>query len=429
MAQLLQFFPPFLEGLSKSIADVWNATWWVVLPLISFLLFWEFWVLYIRFRFIVAIKWVLLDIKIPKNILQTPKAMEQVFAAAHAPYSYGLRFMEKYWEGKVEYWMSFEMVSLGGDVHFYLRLPKQYRNLMESAIYAQYPSAEISEVEDYVRQAPKVLPNKTYDLWGMELVLLNPDPYPIRTYPMFEEAVEERRVDPVAMITEVMSKLKAEEQIWIQILARPTGSDWRKKGEELMDKMLGKEPKKKEGVFGFLSPGVSFQELARAPFEHPSVEAKKKKEDDKFRLLMLTPSEKEKVEGIERKTSKLGFETTIRFIYIDRRDSFSRDNVAAVQGAFRQFNTQNLNLLRPDKKTMTAAVHGLFKKTRLNWRRRLIFERYRDLVLNHKKPILNIEELATIYHIPITAVAAPQLSRVEAKKGGAPPTLPLVENE
>ncbi|MBI2033962.1 MAG: hypothetical protein HYT13_02595, partial [Candidatus Liptonbacteria bacterium] len=144
MAQLLQFFPPFVEGLVRSIADVWNATWWVVLPLTSGLLFWEFWVFYIRFRFIKAITWILLDIKIPKNILQTPKAMEQVFAAAHAPYSYGLKFFEKYWEGKVEYWMSFEMVSLGGDVHFYLRLPKQFRNLMESAIYAQYPSAEIS---------------------------------------------------------------------------------------------------------------------------------------------------------------------------------------------------------------------------------------------------------------------------------------------
>ncbi|MBI2033653.1 MAG: hypothetical protein HYT13_00985, partial [Candidatus Liptonbacteria bacterium] len=316
---------------------------------------------------------------------------------------------------------------LGGDVHFYLRLPKQFRNLMESAIYAQYPSAEISLAEDYVKQAPKIVPNKTYDLWGIELVLQNPDPYPIRTYPMFEEAVEERRVDPVAMISEVMSKLKADEQIWIQILVRPTGGDWRKKGEEIINKMLGKEPKKKEGILNFLSPGVSFQELARAPFEHPSIEVPKKKEEDRFRLLMLTPGEKEKVEGIERKTSKLGFETTIRFAYIDRRDSFSRDNVAAVLGAFRQFNTQNLNLLRPDKKTMTAAVHYFFKKIRLNWRRRLIFERYRDLLFNRKKPILNIEELATIYHIPITAVAAPQLLRVEAKKGGAPPTLPLVE--
>jgi hypothetical protein len=325
--------------------------------------------------------------------------------------------------------MSFEMVSLGGDVHFYLRLPKQYRNLMESAIYSQYPSAEISQAEDYVKQAPNIAPNKNYDLWGMELVLLNPDPYPIRTYPMFEEAVEERRVDPVAMISEVMSKLKSDEQIWIQILCRPTGGDWRKKGEEIIDKMLGKEPKKKAEIFSFLSPGVTFQELARAPFEHPSIEVTKKKEEDRFKLLMLTPGEKEKVEGIEKKTSKLGFETTIRFVYIDRRDSFSRDNVTAVLGAFRQFNTQNLNLLRPDKKTMTAAVHGLFKKTRLNWRRRLIFEKYRYLMFNSKKPILNIEELATIYHIPIGAVAAPQLSRVEAKKGGAPPTLPLVEDE
>ncbi len=362
--------------------------------------------------------------------MKTPKAMEQIFAAAHVPYSYGLKFTEKYWEGKEEYWTSFEIVGSNGEVHFYMRVPKQYRNLMESAIYSQYPEAELTEVNDYVKDMPHVLPNKIYDIYGDEQILRAPDCYPIRTYPMFEESVEERRVDPVAMITETISKLKEDEKIWIQIMAKPTGDDWKEKGMVIVDKITGREEKKKKRQPFFSSLfGVTAGEVMRSPFEHPSLEVEKKKEDERFnfRMLMLTPGQKEIVEGIERKIAKLGFETTIRFIYIDRRDSFSRDNVASAMGFFRQFNTQNLNLLKPDKKTMTRGVHYWLTGLRLRWRKRLVFEHYRDMVFNHHKPILNIEELATIYHFPIMGVGVSSLEKVESRKGGPPAPLPIIE--
>lgn len=448
MSEILQLFPPsiaqVIEGILKSTGEVWGKVWWFALPLVSFFVFWEFWVLYIQFKFISAIEWKLLEIRVPKNILKNPKAMEQIFAAAHAPYSYGLRFSEKYWEGRVEYWMSFEFVGRAGEVHFYLRLPKQYRNLMESAIYAQYPEAEVIEVQDdYRKQMPRTLPDKTYDLYGAELILRNPDPYPIRTYPMFEEAVEEQRVDPMATIAEAMSRLKSDEQIWIQILARPTGDDWKKKGEELINKIAGrKSPARPKGFLSELLGTIedpirelidnfieSVQEaFSGGPITTVKSQTKTEREQaDLSRIFFTTPLEKEILEGISRKIGKLGFQTTIRFLYIDRRDAFSRDNVAAVTGAFRQYNTQHMNLIRPDKRTMTAAVHGLFKRTKLNYRKRVIFEKYRDLSFNRHKPILNIEELATLYHFPITGVNAPMLERIESKKGSPPPTLPIAE--
>jgi len=382
---------------------------------------------YIQYKFIVSIQWILLEIKVPKNVMKTPKAMEQIFAAAHAPYSYGLKLFEIYWEGLVEYWISFEIVGRAGESHFYLRLPKQFRNLMESAIYAQYPEAEITEAEDYVGQMPKVLPNKTFNVFGNEQGLRGPNCYPIRTYPMFEEMVEERRVDPIAPLLEVMSKLKEDEQIWIQIMARPTGDDWKKEGEKIVAKLIGREESKEES--GSTLFGLTPNDIVRAPFELPKIPEIKKEKSQRFQFgaMILTPGEREVIEGIERKTAKLGFETSIRFLYIDKRDAFSRDNVAAVQGFFRQFNTQNLNLLRPDKKTMTAAVRGLFKETRLNWRRRVLFERYRDLIFGPKKFILNIEELATLYHFPITEVSPVYLEKVESRKRGPPPTVPLIE--
>ncbi len=426
--QITQILEQAAAGLWANVKNVWADVWWIAVPLIAFFIFWEFWVLYIRFRFIIRIKWILLEIKVPKNVLKTPKAMEQIFAAAHAPYSYGLRFTEKYWEGLVEYWMSFEIVGRAGESHFYLRLPKQFKNLMESAIYAQYPEAEITEVEDYIKQMPYILPNKTYDLYGYELIFRNNNFFPVRTYPMFEESIEERRVDPVAGLLETMSKLNSDEQIWIQILTRPTGDDWKKEGEAHIAKMTGLDSaKKKEPWFpGF---GLTAREIIRSPLEHPSLEVEKKKDERglNFKMLLLTPGQKEMVEGIERKIAKLGFETTIRFIFIDKRDAFRKDNVAAITGFFRQFNTQNLNLFRPDKNTMTGSVHYLFTKLRLHWRKRVIYERYRDLIFSPRKMIMNIEELATVYHFPIGGVEPVALEKVESRKGGPPARVPILE--
>lgn len=428
---MISFLPEILQGpvsvFWDSVTLVWDRVWWIVVPLITLFIFWEFWVFYIQLKFIARIKWVLLEIKVPKNVLKTPKAMEQIFAAAHAPYSYGLRFFEKYWDGIVEYWMSFEIVGHAGESHFYLRLPKQFRNMMESAIYAQYPEAEITEAHDYMQDLPPVLPNKTYDIYGYELTLRKPSHYPLRTYPMFEEAVEERRIDTIAPLLETMSKLKEDEHILIQILARPAGDEWKKKAEEEIKKMAGLDEKKKSGwppIFG-----LSAAEIVESPFKHPSLEVERKKDETRqnFRMLMMTPGQREVMEGIERKIAKLGFETTIRFIYVDKREAFSRDNVAAVTGFFRQFNTQDMNLLKPDKKTMTGSVHGLFKQTRLNMRRRVIHDKYKWLSFNGHKPILNIEELATIFHFPIFGVSPAFLEKIESRKGGPPARIPMIE--
>src|SRR6266571_253817 len=165
------YVQPVLQAFLSSLWLVWSKVWWIALPFITFFFAWDFWNLYIHYRFLVAIKWMLLEIKVPKNVLKTPKAMEQIFAAAYAPYSYGFRWLEIHWEGLLDHSMSFEIVGSAGESHFYLRLPRQYRNLMESAIYAQFPEAEITEVEDYVKLMPRIIPNKTFEVYGQEMML------------------------------------------------------------------------------------------------------------------------------------------------------------------------------------------------------------------------------------------------------------------
>jgi septum formation inhibitor-activating ATPase MinD len=70
---------------------------------------------------------------------------------------------------------------------------------------------------------------------------------------------------------------------------------------------------------------------------------------------------------------------------------------------------------------------GIFRKWRVEWRKHNIYNRYKKVMTNAHKSILNIEELATIYHFPMTAVVAPRLERIESKKGGPPMGLPILE--
>lgn len=421
------------NGILRSIGNVFSAVWWLVVPLALFFIFLEFWVSYLESRFLKNIKWVMLEIKVPREVLKTPKAMEQIFAACHATYSFGFRFMEKYWEGAVEYWMSFEMVGYSGGVYFFIRLPSQYRNMIEAAIYAQYPDAEIAEREDYTELFPSLLPNQVYDFWGADLILTKDDPYPIRTYPYFEAVEEEQRIDTVSGITETMSKLKEGEAIWLQILVRPTGNDWKEKGEELVAKLVGKKKPKETGFVEWF--GVFMRNLLIAWREPPDwTFGGSAVKSDETKMIFLTPGERDVVKAIEDKLSKIGFECNMRFIYIDRKDSFTRSNVAAVIGALRQFNTLNLNGFKINKQTYTKAYQP-FKERKLLRRKRLLFELYKARAFPGqfgilrwqpgKSFILNTEELATIFHFPTITVEAPMLRHLESKKGGPPPTLPI----
>ena len=424
--------PGFVSGILESTLVVWGYVWWFVLPLIAAIVFWEAWKIHLHYQFAHSIKWKMLEIKVPKNILKTPKAMEQIFAAAHAPYTYGISNYRKYWEGAEEYWFVFELIGRAGETHFYLRTPSQFRNMMESAIYAQFPEAEITEAEDYLDELPKSIPNEQLELSGFEEVLRHENYLPIRTYPTFEESVEEHRIDTIAPLMEAMSKLKGDEQLWFQLLIKPTGEAFMKEGEEEINKLLGLEEKKKKGsAWPKLDLGITLNEALRAPFEHPG-EAKAKHEEkkEKMQKFLMTPVEKERAEAIQLKIGKIAFEATLRFVLIQRKGESDSGHTNSIHGFIRQFNTQHLNSLKPNSSTSTASysVKGpLFKKMRIRARKRHLWEHYKHFAPTHHESILNIEELATVFHFPLATVSTTELEKVESRKGSPPAALPIIE--
>ena len=419
----------------EEILNIYKVTisgyWWIIAPVALFFILKNIWLNYRYGEFLKNLKWVMLEVKFPQDTTKSPKAIEQFFSGLHAVEK-KLKFKDKYIKCELPTWFSVELISKEGTIHIFVRTQEKFRNLVESHIYSQYPDAEISEAEDYVSELPKGIPNQEYDVWGTELLLTKPDAYPIRTYPVFfEEREAEERNDPIAGLFEFLSSLDSQEHVWIQILVSPTGDDWKKQGEKLVDELMSKKAEVKKG--GLIGEEASswFKTFIDGIVEFLFGifgESKEEKESE-ARSVDLSPGKKEVVLAIEKNIAKLGFKTIIRYIYWTKKDSFSKDKTAAIGGFWKQFNTQNLNGFKPNKK-VTPGWAKIFKLRREKPQKRIFVQWYKKRYFSFKDFsqrgfVFNIEELATIFHIPIKFVKAERIPRIEAKKGGPPAGLPI----
>ncbi|MEK7498956.1 MAG: hypothetical protein AAB611_03820 [Patescibacteria group bacterium] len=416
-----------LEGIWFSILIVWGYVWWLATPLILFYIFSDLWMVYVGMKYASKIEWITLEVRIPREILKTPKSMEQIFSGMHAIQAF-ISGSDKIFKGKFQEWVSFEIAGTGGGVSFYMHTPAQFKNLIESQIYSQYPDAEIMPVDDYTNLISHTIPNEEYDIWGVDYIFVKPNPYPIKTYPLFEDIKDERRVDPLSSVIETMSQLKSNEMMWIQLLIKPAPKMFKEDADAIIDKLVGKAPKPKKGSFSALLDGfLEFMwNLAKGLVDYPTWQSQAEGAKDAD-AAKLTPGKKEVLEAVERKASQLCFATGLRMIYVDRRDSFTRVNVAALSGGFKIFNTSNMNAFMPDLNTLpnSRGWFWLFRKQREYMMKRNIVEAYRLRLFPKGSMVMSSEELATIYHYPNLNVAAPFLKRLETKKGQPPPNLPI----
>jgi len=370
--------------------------------------------------------YIFLAVDIPRQNLQSPKAVENMFATlagAHTP----IEWHEKWFKGEFQLWFSFEIVSIEGHIQYVIRTPIHYRELVESAVYAQYPDAEIVEVEDYTQAMDIKFPSDEYNLWGADLDLYAPDYLPIRTYPEFEHPMSREIKDPLAAVLEVMSALGPGEHLWFQILAAPADLGWEKKGKKRIDEILGrKAPAKKHFLEKIVESPVKALTMISDQVL-PKMEVGKKEEKKEAALPFLPPTEEAEIKAIQRKISKIGYNCKLRFIYLGKREVFRKGlGVSGGFGAWKQFSVIGGNGFKPGK-NKTKVV--LLKKWRLPRRQNRILEVFKKRFPDTGKGpyILNIEELASLYHFPYVEVKVPLVKKIESKKAAAPIGLPVEE--
>lgn len=427
------FWQTFLTlPLATQVAELFAIGAWVILAYYFIKIGSEFWADFRQSKGTANWEYVVLAVDIPALFIQTPKAVEQIFAhltgaAGHADVA------GKFWHGHKQKSFSFEIISIEGYIQFLVRTEKEYRDLIEAAIYAQYTEAEITEVEDYVNAIPDVYPNSEYDVMGVEFKLAEKDAYPIRLYKEFEYNLSKDAVfsDPMAAILENFSRIGHGENLWMELIVEPTGSSWKEKGIELAKEIMGGGGHAHHGggfpdMFLGLLNGIG-QELLNiwnwsfAAHEHE--EHKEEKAD-------VTPGMKKTVEAIEEKISKVGFKSKIRLLYAARRENFSPNRcIEGFVGAMNQFHMQDRNAIVP---YMTTHAHYDSKHTKSNALKNTFIKTFKKRKMKWKLCdgyILNIEELATIWHFPLPFVKTPLLSKSGHKRAEPPSGLPIEASE
>lgn len=393
------------------------------------------WLEYRQNKFIASREWILLRITVPKASeynQQTPRAVENIMAnlaGAHSPPSW----KETWIDGMVQMPLALEIASIEGQVSYYVHSLRALRDLVEAAVYAQYPDADIDVVEDYTLPVPSHFPSDEWDLWGTEMTNVAPDPFPLKTYPEFEDKNTGEFKDPMANMLEVLSRLGPGEQAWYQIVILPTDQkEFKKRAEKLINKIKGiKEVKKRTVMDEVLDlPMATLSTVANVALGNSAPEKKKDAKDAFPRMMALSPGERFVLESIERKAGKIGFETKIRFLYVGKKGKLSKPKVVnTFIGAIKQTNTFNMQALKPE--TKHVGVNGTlwwFKDARNNDRKGKLVRAYRQRnpVVGLKPFFLGSEELSTLWHFPILMqVKAPQLRRTEAKKAEPPANIPF----
>ena len=123
------------------------ATWPVWLPILLVWLFISTWLNYKRREWLKKTGYILLEIKPPKDTAKTPAAMEMVIEGIWEDVAgtYTTAFLE----GELRDVFSLEIVSIGGQVKFFIWAFPKWKHVIESRIYTHYPGAEVVEAEDY----------------------------------------------------------------------------------------------------------------------------------------------------------------------------------------------------------------------------------------------------------------------------------------
>ncbi len=362
--------------------------WYVWIPIVLILSFLT-WRNYQRVDRELAAESVLLVLEIPRANDKSELAAEQLFASLHGI----LRDRKELKRngGQQEH-LSFEIASVNGQIRFYVWVPKALQSFVEGQIYAQYPSVQIFPAgEDYTEHE-----KQHQVVYTSELALTAVEFLPIRTFQNFE-------VDPLAGITGTLAKLESTgEELWIQVLIRPIADDWHSYTDRWIAGVSSGRGSFLAGSVGGAAQwlGGLLEALWRPPEQG----------DAKSGAPELSERNKTRIAEAEKKATKLGFQVKIRLAYLGDNQTSAKLQMQALVGTFKQFNSTNLN--------------G-FKSTRANFGKEYL-EKYRRRSFVDDGFLLNIEELASVFHLPHTNVETPNIVWASAKTAEPPSKLPII---
>ncbi|MBI4050080.1 MAG: hypothetical protein HY398_01380 [Candidatus Doudnabacteria bacterium] len=393
---------------------------------------------YIQLRWYSTLEWNFVKVAVPRENEKSPITFEHILNQMHSVHGH-LTPAEKYLEGEFHIWFVWEVTSIGGEIGNYVRVLKKHRDLLEAAVYSQFPEAEITDVPDYFESLPKYhTDTSSFDIFAFSFRYVKAPYYPMRTYYDFEHAAAETIVDPITGMWEELGKLSPYEMYIVQFVLRPiSDEEWKEEGRELVQKLKGVPQKHKRNlllavlnaVFGTIIDEV----FIRPETEHP----RPPKEQPPSLMLHLSEGEKDVINAVEKKMGRWGYQTKIHCLYIAPREKYNPGVInGAVVGAFKAYGSGNINALKPLLRRWTKVHYWVLQKwekpiveLRLKFRKRKYMRLIRTRWYFHGPPpnIMSTEEIASVLHFPQIEVTVPNIAKVAVAKVQPPPELPVAE--
>lgn len=490
---------------------------------------WRFWKMYINQKFIDKFnsECILLEIKLPRDIFKSPFATEVALASLLQGGGVN-KWYSRNFQGNLPVYSSLEIASLEGVLHFYIRIHKKFRPLVEANFYAQYPGIEIVEADDYTKKIRYHHLTKDVSTWSSSFRLskkwtprskdkgealkdkegkeykMPADFFPIKTYVDYgldQDPKEELKVDPITPLLEFMGSIGKGEYFWYQVLVQDEGvydgankmpkfyvnevthehlslnemaeaykkqlrtSHYTVHGQTVMDDYgYPRTRKVDDGVDENGKPKTKEIPLTYNFPEKKQGEANavSKKETE------LTIETKEDIEAINKKMSKPLALVIVRLVYVTKKQNFNPNQIQNILSFSKPY--KGANSFSPSVSSPYDFKWQDIGGKRTAWRSEEIFEEYveregffphikertaldswEDMMFypfsmktrkvfrmmveaifypfDHPHPdkvsIMNLEEVATLWHLPGQTASTPTLPRIDSVKGNAPSNLPM----
>jgi len=327
---------------------------------------------------------------VPKDEKNLIAQMEQIYS--------NLLYFQKGKDQKI----TLEIASKvgGSDIAFYISVPNNMAAGFEKHVQGVYPGAVIEKIpQDYTIFEPAGFTA------GSSLKLSESAFLPINTYKNLEK-------DPLASLTNSLSKIKAEEGAAIQIVCRPytDHKKWKKTGDKILFKI--KEGKSLGSSIAGATKSV-FEEFISDFFGIISGEKVKQKQEEKENQLKQKPQKVDEriVKGIQEKIQKQIFEVNIRLMASAQNQERANEILSSLESVFGQYSIFDLNS---------------FKSLRMENKRlqKLVY----DFSFRNFNPnmtcVLNVEELTGIYHFPTLTTETPYIKSAKTAIAAPPSDLP-----
>ncbi|MFH1430788.1 MAG: type IV secretion system DNA-binding domain-containing protein [Candidatus Uhrbacteria bacterium] len=280
---------------------------------------------------------------------------------------------------------SFEIVALRGQVRFYVAVPRDFQSYLEEQLHAQIDDAYIEEAQDYdIFQAQGVI-------LGTTLTFKKSVFFPIRSYKDVES-------DPLDALTNAMSRVTEVEGAAMQFIVRSARKEWRSGGVHIAQEM--QQGKTLQDAMG--------SRVLKAVHRDLQLVTGKKEEEEKAH--QLSPMEQEIVKGLEEKAAKFGLDVNIRILVSAADKARAELALNSITQAFAQYAIpQYGNMFVVGKATSKPRLIQQFIYRQFNERKRMV---------------LNTEEMASIWHLPLASTETPNIHWLIARRAAPPVNLP-----